>query len=439
MPPGSSVIIINLTMNHSQRKALTALPSTEQDWLCIIGRMPGWVQRSTLTNPWRPAVCFIVDRRTDEVLYVGIGQHKDTLAQSVTRTLVNVMMADFSDEIRATAAVLHKPAPGKPASIEFTHDEVYQKLKPNLDAVGIRSTCAPHLGRITEIMRGMATSTGQQASPGILSTLQGDIFAVQRYFALVAAFHRAAPWNFVGNDHVIEVRYPPTSDPFWVVVMGIGGEEFGIALYDSIDIINRLSQKNAPVLFRSVDHEAFALSFNLPFEGACFEDLDLIEQFGLPIDSDEAFPGLVRARTRNGKVELLQTTQQEAQRIMALVQVLPEFISSPVHMAAEDGYPKPAEATLLLPEDDSHGSIHLKFPPEGLAFRPPMHGDENEEDDDFNSDFPLDISPDDLIRALESLMGMSAKKKPKPTAGKPKSAKKSTKKPVKKLPKPKKK
>lgn len=425
-------------MNHLQRKTLAALPSTKQDWLCIIGRMPGWIQRSTASNPWRPAVCCIVDRKTDEMLYVGVGQRTDTLAQTATRTIVGAITASFSENIRIVSAVSHKPTPGRPASIEFTHEEVRQKIKPNLDAVGIHSTCAPHLDSITEVMRGMATASGEVARPGIMSTLRGDIFATRRYFAAADAFFRAKSWRFVGNDHVIEVRYPPTADPLWAVIMGNGSGEFGIAVYDSLDVVNHLAAKDVPGPMLHIDHEVFALIFGMPFESTAHEDLDFIEQFSLPIHSYTAYPAMIRVRVRDGKTEHLQPTQEEVHIAVALAQALPEFVSSPVHMAANEGYPKPAEATLLLPEDDLHGSIHLKFPPEGLAFQPPMHGDEGENDDDVDDDFLQNITPEDLMRAMEALLNMSARAKGSTTAGKPKSTKKAAKQPAKKLPKPKK-
>jgi hypothetical protein len=35
----------------------------------------------------------------------------------------------------------------------------------------------------------------------------------------------------------------------------------------------------------------------------------------------------------------------------------------------------------MLPDGNSYGSIQLKFPPDGLTFRPPMRGDEGDDDD----------------------------------------------------------
>ena len=372
-------------MNYSQRIALAELPANDQRWLCVVGRAPDWIQHSIYHQPWRPAICFVVDLQTDLVLHFGLGERKDTLARLASRTLVEAMTAvdlHKNPEFRTASDSLK---PGRPASIEFTHEAVQLKLQKDLKVLGIRSTCVPHVARIQALMQEMAGISGQKVEPGVLTQLQGDISSLRRYFAAAASIHDAAPWQFLADNHVIEVRYPPTAEPFWVSLTGIDDEQCSLTIYDSLDVVNYAFAKNAPRLSRADDHQVCMLVFGAPFEYTYFEDLDLIEQFDFPVDGYEAFPMICRVRVEDDARLRLPSTVQDVERVIALAQALPEFVTSEVNMAAqEDEYPKPADATLMLPEGDPHGSIRLTFPPAGLTFRPPMYADPR--DDDFDLD-----------------------------------------------------
>ena len=84
-------------------------------------------------------------------------------------------------------------------------------------------------------------------------------------------------------------------------------------------------------------------------------------------------------------------------------------------MGAEAHYSKLAEATLLLPDGDPYGRISLTFPPAGLTFRPPMLGDEGQ-DDVFGFDDDEPPSMNDLLNALSSLFGEAPQARRKPAA-----------------------
>jgi hypothetical protein len=59
-------------------------------------------------------------------------------------------------------------------------------------------------------------------------------------------------------------------------------------------------------------------------------------------------------------------------------------------------YPQLAQATLLLPDVDSHGSIHLKFPPDGPTFQSSMRRDEGDDEDEMDRD---------VLRLLAQMFG----------------------------------
>jgi hypothetical protein len=398
-------------MNHTQRKILAELPSNGQHWLCITRRIPGWIQNRSYDVPWRPVLCCILDLQADVILHFGMGKSRaDTPAKVASRTLFEAMTAEGTQTKSSPRVLLNRLTPSRPASIEFTFDAVHRFLKSHMDALGIQSSFAPHVMRVNEIMNSMAAASGQTMETGVLSLLRGDIFATQRFFALAAEFHRAALWRYLGNAHVIEVRYPATAEPFWVVTMGRGGEEFGLATYDSLDFVNQMFTDDHPAFLEDIDREMVSLSYSMPYDGVSTEDLDIIEQFGFAVDGENGYPALIHGRIERGEATRMPFTLQDLERMTALMQVLPEFASSEKYMAAkEESWPKPADATLTLPEDDAHGSIRLTFPPAGISFQPLMYGDPVEDEDEFEDlDDAEAPSLEDVLAMLESLMKHSA-------------------------------
>ncbi len=410
-------------MNAKQRKILAGLTSNGQRWLCISNRVPNWVQDSARSEPWRPTMCIVLDLDADQILHFQLGKRKDSHAQVAMRTLVETMTTEFARPDVLDEQAMVTLIPGRPAHIDFTRDETHRALKVELDALGIASHYTPNVAGVNAMMRDMAGFSDNRVEPGIMTTLSGNVIQAQRFFAAAARFYAAAPWEIVANAHVIEVRYPPAADPFWAVIMGNGGEAFGIALYESLSVVNRMFD-NGPGGGREVDQLAVSVMYGLPYDGATSEDLDAIEQFGFPVADYDAYPMILHMRQADKEATLLPPTAQQVERFAALFQSLPEFVTSETHMDAESQFPKAADATLLLPEDDPHGQISLKFPPTGLTFRPPMLGDEDQDGAPWIDD-GTPPSIDDLLTVLSSLFGeppkarSTAGAKHKPAAKKP--------------------
>jgi hypothetical protein len=237
------------------------------------------------------------------------------------------------------------------------------------------------------MQRKLGEASGNSVDDGIMLLLEYDDDKARTFFAAAAEFHRAAPWRFVKHQHVIEVRYPPTAEPFWVGTVN-DGNVAGLMISDSLDVINRVFTGDGSAA-KSMAYDVTSFGFALPHYGVSCEDLDAIEKLGLAVDGEDGFPLLLRARVdaANNDFDRQPASPRDLERVAALVQALHEFMLSDVHMAAkEDSWPKLADATLMLPAGDPHGSIRLTFPPAGITFQPPMYGDPREDEDEFDEE-----------------------------------------------------
>jgi hypothetical protein len=67
--------------------------------------------------------------------------------------------------------------------------------------------------------------------------------AVGRFLAATAAFMNAAPWRHWGNEDALELHVSGLREKeYEVSVMGAGGQEFGLALYEQKGAIRRLAK-----------------------------------------------------------------------------------------------------------------------------------------------------------------------------------------------------
>jgi hypothetical protein len=145
----------------------------------------------------------------------------------------------------------------------------------------------------------------------------GDIV---RIFEAAAAFHEAAPWRFVTNEQVLEATFPD-GHTWTICVLGNGGVQFGLALYEHPDDV-----------FRFLDADDRAE----PFAGASGAILSLTFDDALAIPKrmrseitkrrwkvagPAAYPVLVAVNTIAGGV-----TREQAADLATLLDAVPAFI-----------------------------------------------------------------------------------------------------------------
>jgi hypothetical protein len=132
-------------------------------------------------------------------------------------------------------------------------------------------------------------------------------------FRAAAVFHRAKPWRLLENEDVL--RYESPSGSTWTVcVMGAGGEQFGIVLYEDARDFRRLIQAtHASKGFRAMRSAVISLTFDRRGDLPPRMRKEILAA-GWEVAAPDAYPSLLALNTPGGGV----TAAQGADLIAAL-------------------------------------------------------------------------------------------------------------------------
>lgn len=136
--------------------------------------------------------------------------------------------------------------------------------------------------------------------PGLLSIPSITPPQVGHLFDLATDFYQAKPWYSLGDNESMEIRCPPDGDPRYAVVMGSGGEVFGLAIYDELDDLRSIFEPRLSPRQRMKRFTWLVLIFE-DARAMSFDDLDDIERFGWSIPNEGAYPVFGRT-TKNAEI-----------------------------------------------------------------------------------------------------------------------------------------
>lgn len=320
------------------------LPQGNTVWQATARRAPVWITPKK-QPPYRPYIIMVADVSNDRIRQSSIEEDPPT-AQRVLAVLAGAM----------THPLVGGGKRGRPARLLIDSPELAGALAEPLAEIGVRCEHRAALPQMNALLNQMeAHMTGQQHRPGLLSIPGVTQPLVAELFAAAAEFNRRAPWRWMSNAQALTVRYPAESPPRYIVIMGNGGEEFGLALYSTLDAL-RVQFSNLDPRHAHKQIAATSITFDEPMLLA-YEDLDAQEQHGWEIAHARAFP-LVMKVSPPGKVSL--PNAEEIALLAAALRTIPEFVVDALH--ADRGRPEPAQATYPLPNIHANQRIVLGYP-----------------------------------------------------------------------------
>lgn len=259
-------------------------------------------------------------------------------------------------------AMLH-PALGsgrarRPKVINLDDPDYVSALTPRLADLEVRCQhriSLPSLqNALASLERGMNRG---EPIPGLLTIPSVTPPLVGHLFELAADFYRATPWRWLDDNDSMEIRYPLDETPRYAVVMGSGGEVFGLAVYDTLEDLQLVfePQLSSQQLMRRSTwlvlffEEAMAMSF---------DDLDAMAKYGWSVPGERAYPVFGRT-TKTGEIGLPTKADlfwMEA-ALAGILAYLPEH---------KQNFMRPVEKTLTVTTISGKTQLHLKLP----AFEP---------------------------------------------------------------------
>ncbi len=266
-------------MTHFDAKRFLQQPQSQADWYLSLRMSHARLDVETNTLQ-RQQILLLVDEQGNRLYY---------------RTRASPLSLDQIWE--ALTDVIAGPENGlgvRPRRLHFEQAGLMSALAPHLQAAGIQAVNQAHPADIERALVALERSFSPlvllppalATTPHVTPDLQGRIYAA------AAALYRLAPWHAIPGEMPLEVHYPEDAAARWVVVMGSGGDAFGLSINDSWLDLERMYASSDPLeLARSVSW--LALTFDTA-EYLAFEDLDAIREHNWPIVHESAYPALYR-------------------------------------------------------------------------------------------------------------------------------------------------
>ncbi len=311
---------------------------------CRLGRV--WITPRNQA-PYRPYVTLFVSQE-DKVLRSKVLEDTPTSDRM------------FEELLRA----MHRPTWGaggarRPKVIYLDNPDYVTDLASRLASVQVRCEHRRSLPLIKDALYSleMSMNRGEEAIPGLAAVPSVTLPLIGHLYELAADFYRATPWRRLNDSHPLEIRYPPDASPRYAVVMGSGGEVFGLAVYDTLADLQLMyrpelsPQQTTRMAGWSVlfFEEAIAMSFG---------DLDAMAKYDWPVAAENAYPVFGRT-TRAG--EIVQPTKADAFWMEGVLAGILAFLSHHKR-ALRRSVIKPIEVTLPVTTISGQAQVYLRLP-----------------------------------------------------------------------------
>jgi len=328
------------------------LRQSNTTWICTMRRAHSWITPKN-RSPYRPYTVLVLEQETQLIRRIYTQEERPT-PKSVLEVLVKAMLSPLLGPLLSPLIGFGKR--GRPTRVVLDDADTVQALTPRLAEIDVRCAYSPSLPLVDAALQEIrARMTEQKPMPGLLSVPGATEPLVRELFAVAAETYHQAPWRWIDNTSPIEIRYPLDGRTRYALVLGSGGESFGLSLYESPDDLR--------AVFSSIEPERLVEQISwlsLVFEEATvmtFDDLDAMEKYGWPVAGEQAYPLVIKA-TPPGEWRV--PSASEMAWLAAVLRVIPDFVVR--HLRADRGRPRPAEVTYPLPGVHGGQEISLRYP-----------------------------------------------------------------------------
>ena len=345
-------------------------------WQGDIVRFPMWVEHQTDPNgpPFRPTGVLWVSMRTGLV-------HLD-LAKEGEQATPELGLATFVEFGLKWAKGLE----GRPARVEVRSATLRDALAAPLAILDTAVALVDELPAVRDALRNLEEQSTGERLPALLESPGMSVDWVRAFADAAAAFFVARPWDHLTNEDllIVESGRAPRNMRH-VSVLGQGGQQFGLAFFDSRAAFERLLEGVGDGRSASRAHGVtFGAIDELPFA-----DADAWHDHALPVAGPRAYPlpadlksdGSMRRPDVRGLTHaeallraLSETTEDELdagtwpKRVHTFDGPIELTLSLPFLLEAEAGRPPTCVAPTAMPRVAERESVRIARLLEGRSF-----------------------------------------------------------------------
>jgi hypothetical protein len=308
-----------MNMNDLMSK-VKKLKQKQRTWYLVCEPAPTWIGEDD-EDLIRPFMTLVADIDNDLIRLVDISEEVPDEATLLESALKAMLKPGFGTGGKY-----------RPTTIQTSDTAVLATLQP-LVAAGIQCQQVVRPALVTNMLHALEEHlTGQPHRPGLLAIPKMTEPLLRELYTAAAEYVEQAPWDEISDSEPIAIRFPPEAPPKYGVVMGYGGEEYGLAIYNSPE---ELLLVYSGVLPQDMEDEAIfwlAALFDWPHY-LPFDDLDAIAAHEWPVAAEDAHPLFTRLRPAAGTFE--PPTEAEIRLLAAALRTVPQFVANYLD---EDGY-----------------------------------------------------------------------------------------------------
>jgi tetratricopeptide (TPR) repeat protein len=327
---------------------LDELPQSIDTWYCAVRQLRTWVLEED-NEPTRPNLLVILNLNSGLILHTELLDHVPD-PEEVLATLTTTMLQP-NQELDLL--------PHRPLRIDFEVRDLQKSMNATLADIGVRAKYGPQTEALNALLEDLEAhlGEGQPEIPGLLSQPKVSRRLLASLFQAAADFYRAAPWIQLSNSDPLAIQVPPQKEPWFVTVMGQGGMEYGLALYLTLEDLERTYLSFGHPLDSFPHLGAHSFLFNLITE-IPFDDLDAIERFGWEIADPQAYPCPIIFVPPD---EVRRPDRQELLWYEAALRAIPEFVRHHIQ-ANQSGELLPASAAIEVSTFTGPVEVQVTYP-----------------------------------------------------------------------------
>ena len=221
--------------------------------------------------------------------------------------------------------------PHRPGIVEVSSDAFQQLLCDRLEAIGVRCVAADDLEQIDDIFQQLGKFlSGGKTAPPLVEVPGVQLEDIRGFYEAAADFYRAAPWRRVPGDTTLKIECSKFATHTWYgVVMGQSGLVLGLALYEDLDMLQRLFMASGDEEEMSRHATGLSVMFGEAFE-IPVADLDACQHYDWPVVSQEAYPNPIYV---NPGRSMRPPLAWELELLEGCLRAIPRFLESGVASA----------------------------------------------------------------------------------------------------------
>ena len=290
---------------------LLALPRESDDvWQADARPMPAWITGDG--QPYRPWMGIVISHENNLVLAHQLAPDHPPAAW---------MWDVVAQAMRQPTA----SSPHRPGVVEVNSAELFDALRPRLEAAGVRCEFRERLEHLDFVLDEMAKHMhGPNEPPSLLDVPGVEPEQVGSFYEAAADYYRKRPWQKVAGDTIIKVECDRfQSGPWYAVVMGQSGVQQGVAIYEDLASLRTMMTGDGTDEDNARGMSGLSLMFSEAFDLST-RDVDAAQRNGWPVAGPEAYPLVLRV---NPGMAIRPPLAWELHLLEGCLRTIPAFVS----------------------------------------------------------------------------------------------------------------